>query len=56
MRNGVSSVDGSRMSLELVLPGSESRGKLKKNLIGRTIPIIESACAQAGCRDRGEKP
>jgi len=33
------------MRLELVSPGSESRGKLKKNPIGHTLSIIESACA-----------
>ena len=46
MRNGFSSVDCSRMSLELVSPGGESRGKLKKNPIGHTLSIIESACAR----------
>ena len=46
VRHGFSSVDGIRMSLELVSPGSESRGKLKKNPIGHTLSIIESACAR----------
>ena len=50
VRNGFSSVDCSRMSLELVSPGGESRGKLKKNLTGHTLSIIESACARTGFR------
>jgi len=46
VRNGFSSVDCSHMRLELVSPGGESRGKLKKNPIGHTLSIIESACAE----------
>ena len=47
MRNGFSSVDCSRMRLELVSPRGESRGKLKKNPTGHTLSIIESACARS---------
>jgi len=42
---GFSSVDYSRMSLELDFHGRESRGKPQKNPTGHTLSIIESACA-----------
>jgi len=41
---GMGCARGIRVSPELVSPGSERRDKLKKNLIGHTLSIIEFAC------------